>query len=321
MRPALAALAALAGAALACGGRTTPPAAPSAPAPTTTAERVLGLLPDGVQLVVELDLARLRANPVVGDLATQVLAELGAEARIPGLPLAVQGSPLAEAELVVLAAYGVGTPGAAAITLLVTRAELGRGTRLSSDLIALGPDDWTGQIAARAAIAGHSPDAPLAAVPGLGAARDLLDLRDRAMPRGAAGAVLRLTARLPFDARVALARQTGLEAAPAQLSVWADVVDDLALIVDADGDDPADRAERRRTRRGGAAARRMTAVLRELFAGLAAEPVVRALGLGRSLSDARFVEQGTWTRAILAVGPRHLARVTERARAMLAPAS
>ena len=51
---------------------------------------------------------------------------------------------------------------------------------------------------------------------------------------------MRITARLPFDARVALARQTGFDAAPAQLSLWADVADDVAIVVDADAADPGD---------------------------------------------------------------------------------
>jgi hypothetical protein len=38
-----------------------------------------------------------------------------------------------------------------------------------------------------------------------------------------------------------------------------------------------------------------------------------------SLSDAKLITEGTWVRAIVAVGPRHLARVAERARAMLVP--
>ena len=42
------------------------------------ADRLLALLPDGAQIVVELDLARLRANPVVGAVAT---AALGAARR------------------------------------------------------------------------------------------------------------------------------------------------------------------------------------------------------------------------------------------------
>ena len=45
---------------------------------------------------------------------------------------------------------------------------------------------------------------------------------------------------------------------------------------------------------------------------------MRALGVPTSLADARLViEQGTWVRAVVAIGPRHLARVVERARAML----
>ena len=41
---------------------------------------------------------------------------------------------------------------------------------------------------------------------------------------------------------LALARQTGLDAAPAQISAWGDVADDLALIVDCDASDPGDAA-------------------------------------------------------------------------------
>src|SRR4051812_44249132 len=91
----------------ACSHATAPVSAPAKP--PAGMERVLGLLPEGAQVVVEVDLARLRASSVVGDVATRALAQLGADSKLPGLPVALAGSPLAGADGFVLAAYGVGT--------------------------------------------------------------------------------------------------------------------------------------------------------------------------------------------------------------------
>jgi hypothetical protein len=263
---------------------------------------VLALLPEGAQLVVEIDLARLRANTVVGDVATRALAQLGADTKLPGLPVAVAGSPLAGAESVVLAAYGVGTDHAGTLTVLQTKAEVAGGVHIADDLVALGPDEWLTQLEARAAIATTTP---------LAVSADLLALRAHAMPPGATGAVFRATARLSFDARVALARETGLETAPARLSVWADISDDLALVVDADAIDPGDRKAKE-------ASRRLASTFRTVLATVADAQVVRALGVPNSISDARLISQGTWVRAIIAIGPRHLARAVERANVLLA---
>lgn len=285
----------------ACGGsRPAPIATP--PKPPTVAEQLLALLPDGAQVIVELDLARLRANAVVGETAKQWLGSLGAEARMPGLPLSVVGSPLASADEVVLAAYGVGTAQAITITLLATKSDVPNGVRLSPSIVALGPEEWVGQLATREALA---VDHPLA-VPDA-----LRKLRDHAMPDGATGAIVRITARLSFDARVALARMTNLDAAPAELSLWCDVADDLAIVIDANAADPGAKNDKQ-------AARRLAHTIRGLLGSIADAEPVRALGIPNSLTDARLVQQGTWVRTIVDVGPRHLARVTERARAMLA---
>lgn len=291
----------------ACGGRARPTtgSARGIALPTTLAEKMIALLPDGAQLLVEIDLARLKANPAVGEVATKALAQLGADTKLPGLPMAVQGSPLANADLVVLAAYGVGTDHAASITLLATKAEVPGAVRLSDEIVALGPEDWTAQVEARAGIAAHSPIAP---------SLSLMPLRDHAMPEKAPGAVLRVTAQLPFDARIALARQTGVEAAPAQLSIWADVVDDFAVIIDADAADPGDKKVKD-------AAARLQTSLAAVLAAAANEPALHALGLTSALRDARTITQRTWLRTIITVGPRQLTRAVERARAMLGPAS
>ncbi len=299
----------------ACGGAHRPVATSAATpvrAPTGT-DRLLPLLPDGAQLVVELDLARLRKNPVVGEVATRALAQVGNDARLPGLPFSVEGSPLAGSDAAVIATYGLGTHDAATVTVLATKADVSGATRLAPDIIAIGPDAWVSQVRARATIAGYTPDgtAPVHA-DALVVPEELARLRDHAMPGAAPGATLRITARLPFDARVAIARNSGVEIAPARLSIWGDVVDDLAIIIDADAVDPGDRA-------GKEATRHLAATIRTALAAVADLPAIRALGVPNSLLDARLVAQGTWVRAIIVVDPSHLTRVVQRVGAMLGP--
>lgn len=303
---------------LACGGAkrrgTAGAAAEDTPAPSTPIERMIAMLPQGAQVVVEVDLARLRANPVIGAAVARALAgarvpRLGGGAKVgassdgtePAAPPA-EPAPLATVDAAVLVAYGVGTASAAAVTLLASATPIEDTTRVARDIYAVGPEAWTAPIAERAAL--------LESGGRIRAQPELLALRARAMPEGAPGAALRVTARLPFDARVALARMTGLEAAPAQLSIWGDVVDDLAIVIDADPTDPGDR-------RGKQATARLTAALRGALASLAAEPFAQGLGVSRSLHGAKLVARGAWVRAIIAIGPDQLKRVAGRATAFL----
>lgn len=298
----------------ACGGArghaTT--STPQTPVAARAADWLVPLLPDGAQLVVELDLARLRANSVVGPMATQLLGDLGEDAHLPGLPIQVQGSPLAGADYVVLAAYGVGTAQATTILLLATKAQVTNAVRVASDIAVLGDADWVDQVAHRAAIAKLYPDAPAPVGDHLSvvATDELVKLRDHAMPPGAPGATLRVTARLPFDARVAFTRLMGLEAAPAQLSIWADIVDDAAVIIDADAADPGNKDPKD-------ARKRLLVSLARILEAVAAEPAVRAVGVSPNIVNAQVKEQGTWVRAIIQVGPRQLGRVVERVKALL----
>jgi hypothetical protein len=269
--------------------------------PQTQADHVLALLPDGAQVVVELDVARLRANPTIGAVVAKALDS----GSLDNLSTSVPASPLAVADLVVLAAYGVGTSQAATITVIAAKREVPGAVKLPGGLYAIGPQDWVAQVEARAALAETGGGANLVAP------AELLALRDRAMPDGAPGASLRITARLSFDARIALARQTGLENAPAQLSVWADVVDDLALIVDADSADPGEKASKKSTTR-------LTTLIRSALALFASDPTAKALGLVPSIEDAKLVARGTWVRTIIAIGPKHLQRIVERASELLA---
>ncbi|HVK88243.1 MAG TPA: hypothetical protein VM513_29185, partial [Kofleriaceae bacterium] len=225
---------------------------------------------------------------------------------LPPLPGDVPMSPLAKAETVVLASYGVGTPQAVMLTVLATKEQVAGGTRVGEDLVALGPTEWIAQLEARAAIGGYAANGP----PIL-AAPELLALRDRAMPAKAPGASLRITARLPFDARVALARQTGLPSAPAQVSVWADVADDFAIIVDADASDPGDK------KAAAKAGKQLEASVRGLLEGIAEEPAIKLLGIPPSLASAKLTAHGAWVRTIIAIGPDRLKRVVARATAYL----
>src|SRR5205085_1568555 len=52
--------------AVGCGGKHAAATTTVVAAPRTPAEQILALLPQGAQVVVEIDLARLRDNPVVG---------------------------------------------------------------------------------------------------------------------------------------------------------------------------------------------------------------------------------------------------------------
>jgi hypothetical protein len=301
----------LAAAACAACGHAAPPASPAhVAAPATVAERMLAMLPQGAQVVIEIDLARLRANPTIGDVVTRALSE-----RTADLPAGVPASPLAVADQVVLAAYGVGTAQAATLTVLAAPRELADTTKLADGFYALGPPEWVDQIEQRVALA-TTGDAKFA----IAAPADLLELRQRAMPANAPGAALRVTARLSFDARVSLARQTGVDAAPAQLSAWGDVADDLALVIDCDAADPGSDSKNH-ARRTSDAPKRLEATLRGALSAVSEQPMIRALGLPSSFAGARLVARGTWVRTIIAIGPAHLRRVVERAAALLRGAS
>ncbi len=345
--------------------------------PTDPAEQLLALLPADPAVVVEVDLARLRANAAVGPLVTAVFASdlvdlPNADGATPadrgptaidrdgdGLPdpytdangdgvpddcdqnpddaedpsfpdpngfppsedeVAATGEAaavkrkrwrrlclpplapdqlLAGADLLVLGAYGVGTSEASTVTLVASDARVLGATQVGDSFWVLAGEEWIRQVEARAGL--------VAAGQAIAASEDLLALRAHATPTGAPGASLRLTARLSSDARRTLARQLGLVTAPARVAVWGDVVDDLAIIVDAeaagDTDKPAEVKQ---------AAERLDRAMRGALAALAEEEVARLVGLTASLGNARFESSGRWVRGVLAIGPKRLERIVKR---------
>jgi len=263
----------------------------------TAGDRLVALAPRGADVVIELDVARLRSNEVVGPMVTRLI-ELP-PARLPaGADLTV----LQRADHIVLCAYDVGSPTAGALTLLsgprVVDVELAaaRGRRIDDRTVALGPPELLEQVAAVAA--GSEPD--------LTTDRRLMAARTFAMPPRAEGASVRLAARLGFDARVSLAGRLGLDEVPRDISLWGDVADDLAIVATFDSDDPE-------------AATRLARDLERLLARASEQPWVRARYLHFTLRSIEVTRHGGRLRAVLVIGPRRLQLMTNRLSGALAP--
>jgi hypothetical protein len=130
------------------------------------------------------------------------------------------------------------------------------------------------------------------------------------MPEKATGAVLRVTARLGFDARVALASALDLDAAPASVSIWGDVADDLAVVADVDASDGGGAVGDQ----VGDAVAAAIEVWRDQLAGRAE---IVALGLRPAVETIQVAPRGEDVHVVALVGPRRLSRVVRRARLFL----
>lgn len=291
-----------------CGGDrggTTTPAPPGTivvPTRATTAgDALLAYLPAGADVLVELDLGRLRSNDVVGELATRWLTDEYAVRSLDPTGQLPQG-PLARGDVVVLAGYQVGTAEAVTIGLIagggLTPEDLHGATDLGNGVIAVAPPGPTEEV--RAVIAGTADS--------LEDDLELRAMRARGMPEKAEGAVVRVTARLDFDARIALASQLGADVAPAIVSVWGDVADDAALIAILEAPDRDGSAK---------AVERLAADLRAWIGDLANQPDMLALGLSPAIRRFQVEQKGERVKVTALVGPRRLARVVARARRFL----
>jgi hypothetical protein len=290
-------------AATACGGRyqkLPPQAVVSPPRAATGGEAALALLPAGADVVVEIDLARARANPLVGPVVDRWVGAAAALDR-GGLPLGPP-PPLDGAAWVVLAAYGIGGDDATTVTLLAPGlgVEVPGAVKLTDGIVALAPPAWIDRLRAVTAATSAAAD------------HTLLALRGRAMPSEATGAVLRMTARLSADARIAFAGMLGVEPAPRAISAWVDVADDAAMVLDLDARDPSDPA----------ATRRLRTALERLLHQIAARPEIRSLGLAPPFARTRIVavNRSTWLRVVTHVSPGRLRWAVAQASGAAAPA-
>lgn len=245
----------------------------------TAGDRLLARAPAGAALVLEIDLARLRANPAIGALATALVDQDPAL----GAPPVPWPAPLAGAELVVLAAYRIGGADATAITLVEGGVRPAAAIALDDGAWVLADEGETAAILATAAGAASLADDA-----------ELLAIRAEAMPAAAGGAAVRLAARLDGGARSSLAAALGLTTGPQTISVWADVADDLAVIARL-GDDPVQAAS-----------------LVAIRARLAAVTEIRALGLAPAVTAAAIERDPAGARGVLVIGPARLARAMAR---------
>lgn len=277
-----------------CGSAPSAPSSPGAiPRPVvperarTAGDELLALAPEGADVAVELDIARLRDNPVISPLLRGLA---GAGVHVIGDvdgQLPVDLSVLQQADTVVLCAYHVGEDRATTITLV--RGPTPLGTRIDRRTHVLGPPEWIARV-----LRVHAGTEP-SLVDDL----QFMSVRTRAMPRRAEGAFFRVSARLDFDARVELANKFDLDIAPATLSVWADVADDLAVVSTMRGAVPAE----------GDSLRRALVRGRDRLAQV---PWVRARYLHFTVRGTDITVSDGNARVVLIIGPRRLQNMINR---------
>jgi hypothetical protein len=276
MRAALAIIVAMS----ACRGPGLAPDVEVSRAPPAASALLIELAPEGADLVLELDLARLRQSEALGELVEALRARAS-----EGLGDGPGGLDLLAADELLMASYDLGGESAQALTLIrgegvaaVAGAEI-----LADDLAVTGPPALVARatevVAGRQSATSSQPR--------------LMELREAAIPRGAPGAALRVSGDLGFDARVGLSRLLALPDVPVAIAVWGDVVDDLAVValLGAQSDDEAH-------------------ALAELVGAwqvrAAALPRVRRLGLDRAVLGAAVTVVGATVRLTLVVSPTRL---------------
>lgn len=247
----------------------------------TAGDALLDRVPAGADLVVEIDLERMRQNPTLGPLV-RAWAERGGL----GLDLDLLGGT----DAILIAVYGIGAGKPSYLSLVRGVQEaLPSGEWLDDEVAAIGPPKLlarTREVARGQAEALSSDD-------------ELMRVRTLAMPARAAGASLRAAGRFGFDERVALSRAFQLAAVPTAVSVWGDVADDLAVVGIFEGEDEEE-------------ARDLAEILTELRERAASSPILARLVLGYvvRLVEIRVVDEDV--EVTFVVGPNRLGMIADR---------
>ncbi len=246
----------------------------------TVGDELTAMAPLGADLLVEVDLARLRGNAVVGE----------AIARLSYLSIADEKlAILRDADAVLFCAYDVGEVHARTLTILRGKGGDDWGTAVAADTYALGPP----------ALVARVTEVQNGAEPALAADRALMAARTRAMPEKAGGASIRLAARLDFSARVALAGQFDLDQVPEEISLWGDVADDLGVVLVASGAEPGEN-------------RGLARMMEQWRAKIAQNAWVQSRFLQYVILGTSISTTADEARAVLVVGPKRLQRLVER---------
>lgn len=262
---------------LACGAGAGPALEPMPLRATTAGQSLLASAPLGADLLLELDLERLRNNPVVGALLSSVAAPDAAETV----------DLLQQAEVALVLVYDVGSSPRQLVILRAAQSLPGA-VALGDRVFAVGDARL---LTLAAGIQG--PEQSMLAD------SELLRLRDEVMPAEAREASLRLSLRLDFDARVSIASKIEISDVPISVAVWGDVVDDMALIAHLGSDEAED-------------APRLTRAILGLRTRVAANVYARSLGLSEPIRDARVTSSGKRVTVLLLVGPKRLQYVVTR---------
>ncbi len=276
---------------LGCGGSST--AVPSTPLPVrahTAGQELLAKAPLGADLILEIDLARLRDNAALGPLLTG----LAAPKSLGSIDL-LQG-----AEAALICVYDIGDDPRQLIVLQMDAQpeEFGQEQTIRS----LGNGYWGIGDSALLRQAEALTDSSGSMLMDSAARR----MREQVMPSAADNAAFRLVARLDFDARVALASKVGVSEVPVSIAVWADVVDDLAIVMDL------------ATEEEGADAR-LAGAMEALRSRLARQAYVRYLGLSDAVRKIRILRTPKGMRAVFVLPPKSLARFVQRVERQLRP--
>ncbi len=235
-------------------------------------------LPVGADLLVEIDLRRLRDNPRTGPLISLMS---------PPAPLR-DSDLLSKADTLIIAVYHLGDA-PKQLLLLQGPALTGLASQtLGDNTIAVGDPELV-----RAAEGLQLSSATMADD------AQLLQMRAQAMPEKAEAATLRLVARLDFDARVAIASQLAVSEVPLAISIWADVVDDLAIVARLEGESSAQ-------------AQRLERAMGALQERLSRMSFVRFLALAPPLQAAKLIRSSSSVRVVFVLAPKRLALVVKR---------
>jgi hypothetical protein len=263
---------------LACGGSSGPATAPLPVRATTAGQSLLSFAPLGADLLLEVDLSRLRQNAVVGGLLSAVAAP-GSDQRV---------DLLQQAEVALLCVYDIGGVPKQLILLRAEDENLAGTEVLAENIFAVGDS----KLVSRAAGIQSSEDSMLAD-------RELLRIRETVMPAEAKSASLRVSVRLDFDARVQIASKLSLSDVPVSIALWGDVVDDMALVAHLASDEAEDVPRLERAILG----------LRGRFAKNA---LLRFVGLSVPIREAKVRGQAKVVKVTLLVGPKRLQYVVGR---------
>ncbi len=265
---------------LACGGNGTRSTEFVPQRSTTAGDALLSSVPTGADLLLEIDLARLRNNAVVGTILASVAApEAIAEEHL-----------LRDANTMLVCVYGVGD-GAKQLIVLQAHSgvELNQAAAIGGGRYAVGDPSL---VSRAVALGGGSGESMLED-------EEFLRLRSSVMPAEAKWAAVRAVARLDFDARVAVASKVHMSEVPVSLALWGDVVDDLAIVVHVVGEEAASHE-------------RLHHAMLSLRSRIAKKPYVRFLGLTTPLGNARITRSDSRVQLVFVLSPKRLALLAER---------